>query len=116
MHEAMVAENILEAILAQVPKKKGTVVRIVISCGVINALNDEAMKFAFDSISQGTICQNAKLKIKHIPLKASCNHCHKKFNFDLYDPQCPKCGKSDIKLGADAPLLLKEIEFEEDTD
>jgi hydrogenase nickel incorporation protein HypA/HybF len=113
MHEAMVAENILDSILSQVPKKKGKVVRIVISCGVINALNDEAMKFAFESIAQGTICEGAKLKIKHIPLKASCNDCHKKFNYDLYSPQCPKCGKSDIKLGEDAPLLLEEIEFED---
>lgn len=113
MHEAMVAENILESILTQVSKKSGKVVRVVISCGQINALNDEALKFAFKVASEGTICQGAKIKIKHIPLKANCNNCHKKFNYDLYDPQCPKCGKSDISLGEDAPLLLEEIEFEE---
>lgn len=113
MHEAMVAENIVESILEQVPKKSGKVVRVVISCGQINALNDEAMEFAFEAASEGTICKGAKLKIKHIPLKAVCNNCHKKFNYDLYDPQCPKCGKSDVAIGEDAPLLLQEIEFEE---
>jgi hydrogenase nickel incorporation protein HypA/HybF len=114
MHEAMVAENIIESILSQVPKKNGRVVRVVISCGQINAINDEAMEFAFDMAAEGTICKGAKLKIKHIPLKATCENCGKKFNYDLYDPCCPKCGKSDIKIGEDAPLLLEEIEFEED--
>jgi hydrogenase nickel incorporation protein HypA/HybF len=113
MHEAAIAENTIEAILAQAPKKGGRVIRVVISCGQINAINDEAMKFAFEAAADGTICKGAKLKIKHIPLKAACKSCHKKFNFDLYEPQCPKCGKSDFSLGDDAPLLLEEIEFEE---
>jgi hydrogenase nickel incorporation protein HypA/HybF len=113
MHEAVVAQNIIDTVLAQIPKKGGKVVRITISCGQINALNNEAIKFAFEAAAAGTVCQGAKLKIKHIPLKAVCNNCHKKFNFDLYEPQCSKCGKSDFSIGDDAPLLLEEIEFEE---
>jgi hydrogenase nickel incorporation protein HypA/HybF len=114
MHEAMVAESIVDSILSQVPKKKGRVVSVIISCGQINAINDEAMIFAFDIAAEGTICKDAELKIKHIPLKATCKKCDKKFNYDLYNPCCPKCGKNDIKIGEDAPLLLQEIEFEED--
>jgi hydrogenase nickel incorporation protein HypA/HybF len=114
MHEAAVAENIIEAVIAQAPKKGGRVIRVVISCGQMNAVNDEAMEFAFDAAADGTICQGAKLKIKHIPLKAKCKHCGKKFNYDLYAPCCPKCAKSDIEIGDDAPLLLEEIEFEKD--
>lgn len=112
MHEAMIAENILENVLASTPKK-GKVTRIVISCGQINALNDEAMRFAFGAAAAGTICRDAKLKIKHIPLKGNCRSCGSEFEFDLYDPKCSKCGKSDFSIGDDAPLLLEEIEFEE---
>jgi hydrogenase nickel incorporation protein HypA/HybF len=114
MHEAMVAENILETILAQTKNKKGWVTRIAISCGQINALNDEAMQFAFEAAAAGTICQGAKLEIKHIPLKSLCRNCGSEFEFDLYNPQCPKCGKSDFSIGDDAALLLEEIEFEEE--
>ncbi|MBU2458693.1 MAG: hydrogenase maturation nickel metallochaperone HypA, partial [Planctomycetes bacterium] len=70
MHEAAVAENVIEAILAHAPKKGGRVVRVVISCGQINAINDEVMEFAFEAAADDTICRGAKLKIKHIPLKA----------------------------------------------
>ncbi len=117
MHEAMVAENIIQTVLAQTknktgPSGAGKVTRIVISCGQINAINDEAMQFAFDVAAADTICKGAKLKIKHIPLKGVCRSCKNEFEFDLYSPQCPKCGKSDFSLGEDAPLLLEEIEFE----
>lgn len=113
MHEAMIAENILETILAQTKNKAGKVMRITISCGQMNALNDEAMQFAFEVAATNTICNGAKLKIKHIPLKGICRNCGNEFEFDLYDPKCPKCGKSDFSIGEDAPLLLEEIEFEE---
>ncbi len=119
MHEAMIAENILETIFAQTKKKggplgAGRVVRAVISCGQINAVNDEAMQFAFEAAAAGTICQGAKLEIKHVPLKGLCKGCGNEFEFDLYNPHCPKCSKSDFSIGEDAPLLLEEIEFEED--
>ena len=119
MHEAMIAENTLETVLAQTksragPLGAGRVVRVVISCGQINALNDEAMQFAFEVAAAGTICKGAKLEIKHIPLKGVCKGCDSEFEFDLYDPKCPKCGKSEFSIGEDAPLLLEEIEFEEE--
>lgn len=113
MHEAMIAENIIETVLAQTKTKTGKVTRIVVSCGQINAVNDESLQFAFEVASVDTICKGAELKIKHIPLKGDCRNCGSKFEFDLYNPQCPKCGKSDFSLGEDAPLLLEEIEFEE---
>jgi len=116
MHEAMVAENILETVLAQTKSRVGKVIRVVISCGQINALNDEAMQFAFEAAAAGTICQGAQLQIRHIPLKGLCKVCDREFELDLYDPKCPKCGKSDFSIGEDASLLLEEIEFEEDAE
>jgi hydrogenase nickel incorporation protein HypA/HybF len=113
MHEAAAAQNIVDTILAEVKKRSGIVVRAVISCGQINALNDEAMQFAFEAAAADTICQGAKLEIKHMPLKAVCRDCSSKFELDLYNPQCPKCGKNDFTIGDDAPLLLEEIEFDE---
>ena len=113
MHEAMVAENILNTILNEAQKQNGKPVKAVISCGQINAVNDDAMQFAFEAATTGTICKTMKLEIKHLPLKANCRQCKTEFNLDLYSPTCPKCGKSDFAIGDDPPLLLEEIEFEE---
>lgn len=113
MHEAMVAENVLESILETANTQKGKPVRAVVSCGQINAINDEAMDFAFEAAAAGTICEELKLEVRHLPLKATCRLCGCEFEFDLYDPQCSRCGESDFAIGDDAPLLLEEIEFVE---
>ena len=115
MHEAAVAENLMQSIIAASAEHIGKeIVRVVISCGQINAINDEAMQFAFEAVAEGTICEGAVLEIKHIPLKSQCRKCKLEFDFDFYSPTCPDCGSADIAIGADAPLLLEEIEFEEE--
>ena len=115
MHEAAVAENLIQSIIAASAEHSDKkIVRVVISCGQINAINDEAMKFAFEAVAEDTICEDATLEIKHIPLKSQCRKCKLEFDFDFYSPHCPDCGSTDIAIDADAPLLLEEIEFEED--
>jgi len=114
MHEAAVAENLMQSIIAASAGHSGKVVRVVISCGQINAINDEAMQFAFAAAAEDTICRDAVLEIKHIPLKSKCRKCQLEFNFDFYNPHCPDCGESNLSIGEDAPLLLEEIEFKED--
>ena len=114
MHEAAVAENVIESILDAADGQTGKVVRVVISCGQTNAVNDEAMQFAFAAAAENTICKGATLEIKHIPLRGLCRKCSFEFDFDFYNPHCPDCGESDFSIGTDSPLLLKEIEFEDD--
>ncbi|MCD4832144.1 MAG: hydrogenase maturation nickel metallochaperone HypA [Anaerohalosphaeraceae bacterium] len=112
MHEAMVAENILESILDAAKTQQGRPVRALMSCGQINAINDEAMEFAFEAAAMETICEGMKLEVKHLLMKALCRKCNCDFDFDLRSPICPECGESDFAIGDDPPLLLEEIEFE----
>jgi len=113
MHETMVAENILRAIVEQAEKIGTRPLSAVISCGQFNTLNDEIMQFAFDATAAGTVCEGMTLKIKHIPLRATCRQCKLTFEFDLYNPHCPGCRREEFDFEPDAPLLLEEIEFEE---
>jgi len=113
MHEMMAAQSILETILEQAKKISARPVRVVISCGQFNALNDEAMRFAFETASDGTLCQGMRLEIKHIPLRAKCQACGVVFAFDIYSSHCPECKAGDFDFEPDAPLLLEEIEFED---
>lgn len=112
MHEVMVAENILASILESAKDQPGRAVLAVMSCGQINAVNDEAMQFALDAACTGTVCEGIRLKIRHLPMGAVCRVCGSEFAFDLYSPVCPECGKSDFAIGDDPPLLLEEVEFE----
>jgi len=112
MHETIVAQNILSAILVEAEKIGAKPISARISCGQLNPLNDEVMSFAFEAATKETVCDGMKLEIVHIPLQAVCKKCGEKFNFDVYSPLCVKCGSIEFELGSDAPLLLEEIEFE----
>ena len=113
MHEATVAQSLLNAISAEAKKQNAKPLTAKISCGVLNCINDEVLRFAFDAISKGTVCEGIKLNIEQKPIQAKCRKCDYSFTFDLQAPACPKCKSDDFELLPDAPLMLEELEFEE---
>jgi hydrogenase nickel incorporation protein HypA/HybF len=112
MHEMMVAESLLTTISAESAKQSAKPVWARISCGALNAINDEILSFAFEAITKGTPCEGMKLEIEHKPIQGKCKNCGETFDFELSRPQCPKCRSVDFDLLPDAPLMLEEIEFE----
>jgi len=114
MHETVVAQNMVEAICQEAQAHGGRPVRVKISCGQLNAVNDEVLSFAFEAISQGTPCEGMTLQIEHKPLQARCRECGGTFVVVLSKAQCPDCQSDGFELLPDAPLLLEEIEFEKE--
>ena len=113
MHETMAAQSILSAISAEAQKLNAKPISAKISCGQLNALNDEVMHFAFEAIAKGSVCEGIKLEIVHVPLRATCQRCGIAFDFDIYSPSCSCCASNDFQISPDAPIILEEIEFED---
>jgi len=114
MHETMVAQSMIAVVLEECKKHEGTPVRVKVSCGQLNALNDEVFGFAFATMAKGTACEGIALDIEHKPLQGRCEQCQMVFAVDFSDPRCPSCGTQSYQLLPDAPLLLEEIEFIEE--
>ena len=112
MHETMVAESLLTTISDEAAKQNAKPVAAKISCGTLNAINDEALCFAFEAIAKGTSCEGMKLEIGHKPIRGRCKNCNESFDVMFSRPSCPKCSSEEFDLLPDAPLLLEEIEFE----
>ena len=113
MHEATIAQSVLIAISAEAKKQSAKPITAKISCGVFNGVNGEAVCFAFEAMSKGTICEGVKLYVEQKPIQARCKKCYETFNLELHEPICPKCGFNDFELLPDAPLVLEEIEFDD---
>jgi hydrogenase nickel incorporation protein HypA/HybF len=111
MHETM-AESLLAAISEEAKKQNARPVSAKISCGMLNAINDEALCFAFDAIAKGTSCEGIKLEIEHKLMQGQCKKCSEHFEVKLSRPKCPKCDGEEFDLLPDAPLLLEQVEFE----
>jgi len=116
MHETAVAQSLVEAIVEEARKRHLKPIRAKMSCGELNAVNDEVLSFAFEAVAEGTPCEAVELQIEHKPLRARCHACDCAYAVDLSHTRCPDCGGDDFELLPDAPLLLEEIEFEEGTD
>ncbi|MGA2071402.1 MAG: hydrogenase maturation nickel metallochaperone HypA [Sedimentisphaerales bacterium] len=113
MHEASIAQALFEAIYAEAKKQKGKPVAAKIGCGAFSGVNDEALRFAFEAISERTVCKNLKLTIEQKPIQARCKKNGHIYVLDLHKSRCPKCRCADFELLPDEPLLLEEITFEE---
>ncbi len=114
MHETSVAQSMIDVILKESQKQGMTPIRAKISCGQLNTLNDEVFGFAFKTIAKGTHCQDMTLDIRHKTLQGKCDTCAATFDLDFSDPRCSACQGSEFKILPDAPLLLEEIEFQEE--
>jgi len=114
MHETVVAQNMVEAISQEAHKHGGRPVSAMMSCGQLNAVNDEVLTFAFEAIAQGTLCEGMTLRIEHKLLQARCKTCGGMFAVMVSDGHCPDCQDDDFELLPDAPLVLEEIEFEKE--
>ena len=111
MHETVVAQNMIDVVLQEAEKHQKKPVRIKVSCGQLNALNDEVFGFAFEVVAQGTLCEGVQIDIEHKPLQGQCQDCHATFDLEFDRARCRVCQSESFQLLPDAPLLLEEIEF-----
>ncbi|UCF00299.1 MAG: hydrogenase maturation nickel metallochaperone HypA [Planctomycetota bacterium] len=112
MHETMVAQSLLATISDESAKQNAKPISAKISCGTLNAINNEVLCFAFEAIAKGTMCEGIKLEVEHKPIRGRCKNCKENFDVALPEPRCPKCDSGEFDLLPDAPLMLEEIEFE----
>ena len=112
MHEMTVAQSLIQIISDEAAKHNAKPLAAKISCGTLNPINDEALRFAFEAIGKDTLCEGIKIQIEHIPLRAKCKDCGEDFNIEISNPQCDSCSGECFELMPDAPLMLEEIDFE----
>jgi len=112
MHEAAIAQGIFDAIEKESRQQNAKPLSAKITCGLLNAVNDEVLQFAFDAISKDTICESTKLNTCHKPFLGQCKNCDEQFEVDISSPLCPGCGSDNFELLPDEPIMLQEIEFD----
>lgn len=112
MHEAAIAENLLAAIIEEAGKHGGRPLKATVTCGQFEGLNEDALSFALEAISHGTVCEGMKIEVSRKPIQGKCNACGKRFDFDIASAVCTACGSGDYDLLPDEPLVLKSIDFE----
>lgn len=113
MHEVGIMESALDAVLDQ-GRAHGAqrVHRIVLRIGALAGVDADALRFAFDVVTRGTIAAEAELVIQEVVARAHCAACAEDFEVDrgvIFS--CPRCRRlsGDVRQGRE--LELSRIEM-----
>ena len=76
MHELVIAQDIVGAVLAEARRRKATAVRTIdLEIGELEGLREHDLRRAFEIEAAGTLVHGARLRITVIPATATCRQC-----------------------------------------
>jgi hydrogenase nickel incorporation protein HypA/HybF len=113
MHELGLMTGILDAVDQAAADAGATkVLTISLSVGVMTETVEEALEFAFEALSEGTICEGCELKINMIEPRSRCLDCGLEFQHDRFHMLCPQCGSFATELIAGREMQIDSIEVD----
>jgi len=101
MNELSIAHGLLKD-LQDESKKHGVsrVSRVHIRIGSLCTIVPEALTFAFETASEGTVAEGAELNVGVVPARGRCDKCNIEFDVDTDTSVfvCPQCGRTAAEL------------------
>lgn len=112
MHEVSLMEQALELALEYAHQQNAQkILRLKMRIGTMSGVVPEALEFAFDIVTRGTLAEGAILEIEKVPVVCYCPNCNIEFQpADLFY-ECPQCGElsSEIRKGKEIELASLEL-------
>ena len=112
MHELSIVESVL-AIVERQRAESGfeRLIGITLRVGLLAAVDEEALRFAFEVLIEGGPHQGATLEVEKTLPSARCS-CGKSFEVDDPIYACPRCGAVQAKLTGGDELEVVRLEVE----
>jgi len=82
---------------------------LVLQIGELSSVIPKYVEACYPAAADGTLLQEAKLKIEVLPGNAICKRCDKVFNIIENNKQCPGCGSGSWELLGGREFIIKEI-------
>ncbi len=113
MHELVIVEGILEAVLPEVRKYNvSRILSIKLKIGELSGVLPESVNYYFDIAAKGTEAEGAKINIEKIPVAISCKGCGYHGGIPKRSYICPKCKGTDIRVEAGREYFIDSVEAE----
>lgn len=113
MHEVSIICSAMEEIDYQCKLNNiGKVSKILLAIGRFVAVDNEALRFAFEGVSRGTICEGAVIEVEEIIPMAYCEICNEEYEVSFTGRSCPLCGSVSNNITKGNEILLYTIEGE----
>jgi hydrogenase nickel incorporation protein HypA/HybF len=94
MHEFSIVQRIVDiALESAAVNNVEHISSVEVEVGKASGVVPEAMEFAWEAATKGTLLNNATLKIKHIPVRVKCGICRLQYEPEEVYEVCPGCGE-----------------------
>lgn len=99
MHELGIMTGVMDAVTTSAQQAGATrVLKVSLSVGEMTEAIEDALMFAFEALSEGTLCEDAELQITMVKPKSRCLECGAEYEHDRFHMLCPECGLSLIHI------------------
>ncbi len=113
MHELSIMQSALSLALQTAQEAKARRVYVIrLRVGQLSGVVPDALQFAFEALSQGTLAQGAQLVIEDVPARFWCGTCRREFVVEDLLPECPDCHVPSGELRAGRELEIASLEIE----
>ncbi len=113
MHELGITQNIVD-VAAQHATAQGAkrVTSLSVQIGALSGVIPEAVEFAFEACSQGTLLEGATLVIERVAGRGRCGECGRETEIDRFTFACPHCDAFALKTVQGEELRILEMEVD----
>jgi hydrogenase nickel incorporation protein HypA/HybF len=112
MHEVGVMENALGIALKRAADEGAQHIhQLTMRVGPLSGVVAEALEFAFDVLSRGTIAEGATLQVERVPIVCYCPTCRVEFQSGDLFCECPRCHtpSGEVRQGRELELASLEV-------
>ena len=113
MHEMGIMAGVLDTVRTSAEQAGAThVTSVQLSIGKMTEAVEEILVFAWEALTEGTICEGSEMKVNMISPKSLCPDCGETFEHDRFHRACPNCGNALTELIAGREMQLDSIEVD----
>ncbi len=115
MHELSIVEALIDQVGEELDRagQRGRVLRLELNIGRLSGVHPDAVRFAFQLLSAGTILENADVAIEEPKAVCHCSACDARSEIDDLVFECPRCGATDVAIEGGREMILQSIEIED---
>lgn len=86
--------------------------RVTLTIGDLTAIMPDALQFAWEALTPGTVVAGARLEVVRVPARSRCGECGTEFEHDQYDRLCPSCGNFMCEVIAGNELRIEDVDVD----
>ena len=113
LHELGLTQSLIEIAEEHARRENATVITsVTMEIGALSGVMPEAVEFAFEACSQGTLADGATLHIHRIPALGRCQTCGKESAMESLLDGCTACDSFALDILKGQEMNLTELEVE----